>query len=127
MFDFSPYNYWVLYFAIGLTVVFLFMTLGKLLALGKAVQAYKPQLDTIQNNVRLSAVKAQAVAGRTKQIMGIVKPALAAVGLLLAIKAVYDKTDDNGVSGFTLATNSVLAQRNAKRNLIKNIRKEIGI
>ena len=124
----APYNYWILYASIAILVITLFMTLGKVLALGKAVKAYKPELDHIQKGVKVSSVKANAVAGRTKQVLSIVKPALAAAGLILAAKAFYDAHDDeNGVSGFTNATASVIAQRERKRNFINAVRKEIGV
>ena len=127
MFNFAPYNFWILYASIAILVITIFTTLSKVLKLGKAVNAYKPQIANIQKNVQRSTVKAQAVAGRLNQIMSIVKPAIAAMSLILAAKALYDKREENGIGEFTKATSDVIASRASKRNFVNAVRKEIGI
>ena len=127
MLNFAPYNFWILYASIAILVITMITTLSKALSLGKAINAYKPQLDNIQKNVQRSTVKAQAVAGRMKQIMSIVKPAIAAMSLMLAAKALYDKRPENGINEFTKATSDVIAARASKRNFVSAVRKEISI
>ena len=127
MLNFAPYNFWILYASIAILVITMFTTLSKVLKFGKAVSAYKPQIASIQQNVQRSAVKAQAVAGRMNQIMSIVKPAIAALSLLLAAKALYDKREESGISGFTKATSDVIAGRASKRGFVNAVRKGIGI
>ena len=125
--DLTPYNYWILYASIVILLITLCTTLSKVLKLGKVVSAYKPLLDNVQKNVNLASIKAQAVAGQLNQIMSIVKPAVAALGLLMAAKALYDKREENGIGELTKATSDVIAARVSKRNLISSVRKEIGI
>ena len=52
-----PYNYWILYAAIGLTLICIIVLLAKLLKTAKTLKAMTPQLEHMNQQLKLKLIQ----------------------------------------------------------------------
>lgn len=120
-----PYNLWILYGAIVLLVIFLIMTLLKLLNFLKVVQSKQPQLQLIQDRVMASQQKVESINQKIAQTQKKISPLIKALPILLAIQKIYDMTDDNGIKGYRTATSKYFNQQKNQKDFIKQVQNAI--
>ena len=125
-FSLYPFNYYVLYFSIGLLLVFMVLTVKKLLTIPKTLAESKPLLDVISNQAKLASLKTEAMNEKKKETEKYTKILAAAAPVLLAVVSIYKKNDDyKGVNGMVQAVKAYIRNDSAEKKLIRRIRKSI--
>lgn len=116
--NFMPYNYWILYAAIVLFLLFCVITAAKALHLLHAVKAEKPQADSIQRNITLAKIKVDAMQEKKTEDTEKNKRLSLLIPILLAIKHTYDNDDQlNGAKGMATAATRVVRSRNEQKKM----------
>ena len=124
-FNFSPYNYWILYAAIVLLIIFLIITLMRALSLLKTIQAKQPELNAIQEHINSANQKVDSINRKIEQTKKKISPIVKALPILWAIQKIYEKTEDNGIKGYRTAATTYLTQQKNQTNFIKQVKKAL--
>lgn len=119
-----PYNYWILYAAIGLTLICIIALLMKLLKTAKTLKAMTPQLEHMNQQLKLASIKAEAVSEKSEADMKRIKPLLTALPILLAINSIYNKDDElEGIKGYGTAARKYVEKKSSEQQLAKAVSK----
>lgn len=119
-----PYNYWILYAAIGLTLICIIALLMKLLKTAKTLKAMTPQLEHMNQQLKLASIKAEAVSEKSEADMKRIKPLLTALPILLAINSIYNKDDElEGIKGYGTAARKYIEKKSGEQQLAKAVSK----
>lgn len=121
-----PYNYYVLYAALVLLLLFLILTAVKLLSTVKSLNEMKPGIEHLQKNLQMMQIKTDVI--KEKQAADAKRNALIlkALPILLAVQAVYKSSDSySGLKGYVNAAQKVFNDRNAEQKLITKIKKAL--
>lgn len=122
-----PYNMWILYAAIALTVLFLVLLIGKALKTVRTLNGMKPQLDEMQNHLKMMEIKTSVVDETSKTSKERLKPLLTALPILFAINSIYKKDDSlEGVKGYGSAARTYVTNQQAEQKLIKAVAKALA-
>ncbi len=121
-----PYNYYSLYFALGLLAIVLIVTLIKVLIMSKNLKNMNNNTSIIQENISALKNKTQLVNDikeEKKKKTAWIKTALP---IALAIHTIYKKNDNlKGVSGYTKAAKAYVKNTQAEKKIIKRINKAL--
>ncbi|MGM9941535.1 MAG: hypothetical protein ACI32N_06040 [Bulleidia sp.] len=108
-FTLYPYNRYLFYLMLVVTVCMLAYALSGLIQLEKTVKAQQPAWDQIEKELKLLEIKSSVLEEererkrKQNRIAGLIIPAL------LAVRSVYRSHQDyHGVSGYTKAIRDVL-------------------
>lgn len=119
-----PYNYWILYAAIGLTLICIIALLMKLLKTAKTLKAMTPQLEHMNQQLKLASIKAEAVSEKSEADMKRIKPLLTALPILLAINSIYNRDDElEGIKGYGTAARKYVEKKSSEQQLAKAVSK----
>lgn len=123
-FNIYPYNFYILYGAIGLVVLFLILLLIKVIGLGKAVGAYAPQLNRLSARVEYTSIKAAAIQEKQAEDAKKNKWMKLAMPILLAVYEVYKSDPElTGIMGYKDAVLRYVKQQKDDRKLADRLRK----
>ena len=119
-----PYNFWVLYAAIALAVIFLIVLLVKLMKLAKTAAALEPQLSHMNDELKLMEIKSEVVKEKTTADWNRIRPLLVAIPVLYAIYAIY-KNDDSlkGIKGYEKAARRYMDRQRDEKRIAKAVAK----
>lgn len=122
-----PYNFWVLYAAIALAVIFLIVLLVKLMKLAKTAAALEPQLSHMNDELKLMEIKSEVVKEKTTADWNRIRPLLVAIPVLYAIYAIY-KNDDSlkGIKGYGEAARKYAEKKATDRTIAKAVSKVLS-
>lgn len=121
-----PYNYYFLYFSVGLLIAFLIMTVVKLLSLPKAAASLTPALDKMKKQTDLISIKTGAMNETKKESEKYTKLAAKAVPIVLAVWTIYKNNDNyHGLNGYVSAAKAYIKNDQAERKIIQRIKKAL--
>jgi hypothetical protein len=122
-----PYNYWILYAAIAVLVIYTILSLVKIAGMAKEMLAFlKPRTDKLQRELTLMQIKTEAMAEKKAEDAKKNKWIKLAMPILLAIYSTYRKDEEaHGPSGYVKAARTYFNNRNEEQKFIKKIRAAI--
>lgn len=118
-----PYNLYVLYASIVLLVIFLILTVTKLMPLAQAANSLKPTTERMTANLNDMSKKATAFGTKLSKAVTLIKTALPWLLLLKAANDLYNESDENGVKEFGRSTIKAYKKREDEKKLAKNVAK----
>ena len=126
MINLYPYNYYFLYFSIGILAIFIIVTLSKLMAIPKTLEAKKPAIENLERQVKLLSIKSEAINEKQKEDSKMTSFVLKLIPVLLAIEGIYRKDDSlEGVSGVVTAAQKYINQDVEDQKLISRLKKKM--
>lgn len=121
----EPYNYYILYAAIILLLICICYTCMKALSLLKEIKKEQVHFDSIQTNITLSKIKAEAIQEKKAETHKNDKYFKVLLPILLAIYTTYRNDEElKGIKGYQKAASKVMDQKMHKQfvqNFIKTI------
>ena len=127
-----PYNYWILYAAIVLLIVFLILTLMRAMPLLKALNTMKGSLNGINTDTASLTGKLQTIMpaedpDKPKKKLPIsASQIIEGIMLLRSIRKNYRKADGSGLKQVRTSTSEVIKKRNNDKQIQKHLKKIIG-
>lgn len=118
-----PYNLYVLYASIVLLILFLVLTVTKLMPLAQAANALKPSAERMTANLNDMSKKATAFGEKVSKAVKLIKTALPWLLLLKAANDLYNDSDENGIKEFGRSTVKAYKKREDEKKLAKNVAK----
>ncbi len=119
-----PYNYWILYAAIAVLVIYTIVCLLKIAGMAKDMLAFlKPRTDKLQRELTLMQIKTEAMAEKKAEDAKKNKWLKLAMPILLAIYSTYRKDEEaHGPKGYVKAAKKYFNDRNEEQKFIKKVR-----
>lgn len=116
-----PYNYYILYAAIALLVVFLILLVVKAMPLLKSLQNLQGSLDTLNNSTAAMQAKLELLQPKDEKKKVKLSPAQLFNLLLLynAVRKDYKKAEGSGIKQVGSSASNVLYSR-GKQSMIQN-------
>ena len=118
-----PYNLYVLYASIALLILFLVLTVTKLMPLAQAANALKPSTERMTANLNDMSKKATALGEKVSKAVKLIKTALPWLLLLKAANDLYNDSDEDGIREFGRSTVKAYKKREDEKKLAKNVAK----
>ena len=98
--------------------------LMKLLKTAKTLKAMTPQLEHMNQQLKLASIKAEAVSEKSEADIKRIKPLLTALPILLAINSIYNKDDElEGIKGYGTAARKYIEKKSSEQQLAKAVSK----
>lgn len=119
-----PYNYWILYAAIAVLVIYTIVCLLKIAGMAKDMLAFlKPRTDKLQRELTLMKIKTEAMAEKKAEDAKKNKWLKLAMPILLAIYSTYRKDEEaHGPSGYVKAAKTYFTRQSEEKKFIKKVR-----
>jgi len=121
-----PWNYYILYAAIGLTVLVLIVLLSHVITLLKGIKAMNPTINDIQLQSQLMNIKTTAMQEKKEEDAKKNKWMKLLIPIVLAIIGIYMKDPDlHGVSGIKEASKRYYKGVKDERQFASKIKKAL--
>lgn len=122
----EPYNYYVLYAALILLIIFLIYTAIKASHLLKTVNGMKESLKPVNNQVTMAKIKVDAMQEKKAEDKKKDKIAAVVIPFLLYAYQLYKKDDDlHGLKGYGKAMTKAAANRKEEQRIIQKIKADL--
>jgi len=125
MFNLYPYNYWLLYLAVVITIITLFLLLSKLVNLNKKIKLQKTEIQKIADKTKKINETINVINTEVKNLINKIKKLSPFIVLTYLFYKNYKDSEDRGVKRInTSLVNTVKkASVSNESRLIKAMRK----